>query len=235
MKFSELKFRYYEDQIKLENFLRNNPRFNDAEIIKDSIDYNFDHDYQYNQSWTVEMKGKWYNVIFNDPDYRWGLGRKQRSGFIYKRFYRPEETKIIHKRKECVARVEHTSKSVRGSTKFYRNDCQIWTLAKCCDLDYDTAAKVLFNAGWTEKNTWYFCFCKAIDSIGFQQKLVFSIYRDTKGITLKNVLKILPAIGTFEISVGMHILCVVDGVIYDSYFNPNARVRIINEIVKKVI
>ena len=54
-----------------------------------------------------------------------------------------------------------------------------------------------------------------------------------KGSTIGNITKQLPKIGTFTIQTKDHILCVVDGVIYDSAFHPNSRVRSIHLVIKK--
>lgn len=233
MKFSDLNFDNWEDQTLLESFLKENPRFNSAIIIRHKIDDNFDHLYEYDDNaWTVEMKGRTYNVILNDPwENRCGSGRKQRKGFIFKRIYQDGEVKITKRNRSNNYVSEHTSRSVPRTIK-YKNDCQIWTLAKCCGMTYDAAAKVLLEVGWRENKTNHFYFLNALDILGFNRNLFWSKFRNNKGITLRHVLSIVPKIGTFSVCVKGHILCIVDGIIFDSCFNANARVEDITEITK---
>lgn len=232
MKFSVLSFRDWKHEDLFKKFLRDNPRFNNAIIIRHAIEDNFGIDYQYEESWTVEIKNRFYNVILNDPWRDWERGRKQKAGFIFKRFYREDETPIKKIKFFSDYKREHTGHSVARTTS-YNNDCQIWTLAKCCGLTYDDAAKALHEVGWTAKRTNYFYFPRALGLLGFQYKEIWRRFSVNKGITLRHIQKIIPAQGTFSVTVKQHILCVVDGIIYDSAFNPNARVGEILEITKK--
>lgn len=226
---------YWEVRDQLEKFLRVNPKFENAVIVKeDDIDYNFDCDYVYYYSWLVELNGKFYNMLLSQG----GRYRSAPYGIKFKRYY-PQGVPPIRKRNKkyiCDYSYERTHKHVYQSSKGYKNDCQIWTLAKCFNLTYEEAYTALIANGWKENFTRLFCFIKAVEGLGYSMNNYYSKYmtnKPFKGSNVGNIVNRLPKKGTFAVTSRSHIFCVIDGVIYDSSFCPRDHVSSVYEIKTK--
>lgn len=226
---------YWKISEELNKFFAKQPKFKLAEIIKEGeIDYNFSCEYKYSYCWLVKLpKGQHYNVILSNG----GVYRHSPEGIRVQRYYTKDEKPIRKRWKyECDHEYVRTQSVVECNfTNTYRNDCQIWTLAKCLNITYQEAAKHLIESGWSENNARGYYFHATIEKFAIHQQ-IYSKYMTQdkiKGSTIGNITKQLPKIGTFTIQTKDHILCVVDGVIYDSAFHPNSRVRSIHLVIKK--
>lgn len=231
MKFGELELVWY-DQEDLEKFFLKNPRFRTAEILDiDFLDF-FSESYEYetDRRWMVSLKNRIYSVILSTGGYNY-RGRRSKPGVKFKRAYLQHEKKIRRKR-EVNCEWKHTANVIEVSNRF-KNDCQIMTLAKCLNLTYNEAYEELATNGWSEKNagsTWSRNWKGIFEKYGKCWEEIW--WKHTKnnvdlkmpGCTLSNITKYLPKEGTFGIGVKNHILCVVDGIVYDSCFKPNSRV-----------
>lgn len=130
---------------------------------------------------------------------------------------------------------EKTFKYVTCDIDRKNSDCQLWAFAKLLDVPYSRAYDILSAEGWNEKNPnrialrWE----NALTKMGMQLKKIYGKWDNTqKGFTLLNVANVLPNKGKFVIAIKDHVLCMIDGVVYDSdYSNPYSRVEIVYQII----
>lgn len=223
---------YWQLGYDFQQFFKTHPKFEDAVIVReDEIDYNFDCDYRYYYCWLVELSGKMYNLLLSEG----GRYRRAERGFKFKRYY-PDGVKPKKQRKYDCDFTSIRTQSIVPIASFsnaYRNDCQIWTLAKCFDISYEEAYSILSTNGWRENNTKLSCFVKSAKNLcnSFERYFFkFSNNNPFKGSIVGNINKKLPKVGKFAVCSNDHIFCVIDGVIYDSAFSPKKHVESVYEI-----
>jgi len=233
--------RSWRTQGALERFFTEQPKFKDAVIVQEGlIKNNFDADYDFTDAWVVELKGRWYNVLFSESEYGWGRGRKCVRGIKFKRFYRENEPKIVKKVKSRYSYdyVKTSQSVVKEAGIDKKGDCQIWTVAKCLNITYKESYDLLYEKGWREdrqRNEWLNDWKGIFESRGLSFETYFSKWMQNhqkpfKGSVIGNIINKLPKTGIFVIGTKNHISCVVDGVIYDSCFEARNHVLTVYKV-----
>jgi len=235
-----------------EDFLKKNPRFEDAEIVGgcdafENDSYLFGNQYrdvEDHELWKVRLKGRSYAIGINRPySSYWSVTVSDRM--VFKRYYEDGETPIRKRRRNSVE-VHHININ-RSKGNTHSNNCQILTLAAVTGADYFDVHKQMADRGWSplstgneytrgyKKSRWD----EVLEYFGVQKKRIWSkcnikygvknpndcpeSIANKNGMTVATAVKSLKK-GKYVVSVRGHVCAVIDGKLYDGWNSSGLRV-----------